>query len=272
MINVVGSSPSPVSPLPPNLPDDLPTDPGQTPAVNDQPTPAGQTADSTPPPQKKGKLSGKYILAGALLLLLVIGSGVGLYLIKLNQDLRQQASVYEHPITTPTPIPSGGCGPGSAAQCQGKDPGDRCGNNAPYGTCRAQSDGDCVCRTTEDAAPTPTPTHTPTLTPTPTPSNVPTPTPTEEPTPTVEPTPTPGDGVGGGGDDTNIIATADSSSNAEANVTLNEGTSTGGTSTTTGGQPTLPSELPQTGPEDWLKYLQIGLGVLGAGALLLLFL
>jgi LPXTG-motif cell wall-anchored protein len=30
--------------------------------------------------------------------------------------------------------------------------------------------------------------------------------------------------------------------------------------------------LPQTGPEDWLKYLQIGLGVLGAGALLLLFL
>jgi len=26
------------------------------------------------------------------------------------------------------------------------------------------------------------------------------------------------------------------------------------------------------GPEDWLKYLQIGLGVLGAGALLLLFL
>jgi LPXTG-motif cell wall-anchored protein len=34
----------------------------------------------------------------------------------------------------------------------------------------------------------------------------------------------------------------------------------------------LPSTLPQTGPEDWLKYLQVGLGVLGIGALLLLFL
>ncbi|HQM15743.1 MAG TPA: cohesin domain-containing protein [Candidatus Woesebacteria bacterium] len=36
-----------------------------------------------------------------------------------------------------------------------------------------------------------------------------------------------------------------------------------------GGQPSLPSELPQSGPEHWLQYLMSGLAVLGIGLLLL---
>lgn len=44
------------------------------------------------------------------------------------------------------------------------------------------------------------------------------------------------------------------------------------TITPTAGQPDLPEELPQSGPEDWLRYLQAGLATLGAGALLLLLL
>ncbi|MGD9129366.1 MAG: hypothetical protein PVJ09_02685 [Candidatus Woesebacteria bacterium] len=37
-------------------------------------------------------------------------------------------------------------------------------------------------------------------------------------------------------------------------------------------QPTLPSQLPSSGPADWLKYLKAGLGVLGFGLLLFLLL
>lgn len=37
-------------------------------------------------------------------------------------------------------------------------------------------------------------------------------------------------------------------------------------------KPDMPVELPRTGPEDWAKYLKVGLGALGIGALLLLFL
>jgi hypothetical protein len=44
------------------------------------------------------------------------------------------------------------------------------------------------------------------------------------------------------------------------------------TATPTPTQPALPSTLPQSGPENWMQYLQIGLGALGIGALLLLFL
>jgi hypothetical protein len=44
------------------------------------------------------------------------------------------------------------------------------------------------------------------------------------------------------------------------------------TTTITGGQPDIPEELPVAGPEDWLRYLQIGLATLGVGALLLLLL
>ncbi len=50
------------------------------------------------PPQRginKGKLSAKMILGAILLFLLVVGSGVGLYLSQKSQDLRQQASVYD---------------------------------------------------------------------------------------------------------------------------------------------------------------------------------
>jgi hypothetical protein len=35
-------------------------------------------------------------------------------------------------------------------------------------------------------------------------------------------------------------------------------------------QPVTPEALPVAGPEDWLKYLKIGLSVLGIGALLFL--
>lgn len=42
------------------------------------------------------------------------------------------------------------------------------------------------------------------------------------------------------------------------------------TTTVTGGQPDFPDELPVSGPEDWLRYLQAGLAALGVGALLLL--
>lgn len=42
--------------------------------------------------------------------------------------------------------------------------------------------------------------------------------------------------------------------------------------TTKGGQPALPAELPQTGPEDWLNWLKAGLITLGVGAALLLLL
>lgn len=37
-------------------------------------------------------------------------------------------------------------------------------------------------------------------------------------------------------------------------------------------KPDMPAELPKSGPEDWGRYLKIGLGALGIGALLLLFL
>ncbi|NCN06379.1 MAG: hypothetical protein GW946_00870 [Candidatus Pacebacteria bacterium] len=42
--------------------------------------------------------------------------------------------------------------------------------------------------------------------------------------------------------------------------------------TTKGGQPVLPAELPQTGPEEWLNWLKAGLITLGVGAALLLLL
>jgi uncharacterized repeat protein (TIGR01451 family) len=42
--------------------------------------------------------------------------------------------------------------------------------------------------------------------------------------------------------------------------------------TTKGGQPALPAELPQTGPEDWMNWLKGGLITLGVGAALLLLL
>ena len=68
-----------------------------------------------------------------------------------------------------------------------------------------------------------------------------------------------------------------SESNSSATVNINNENKTtvaGGTTTNRYAptEPTLPPELPKTGPEDWIQYLQIGLGTLGIGALLLLFL
>lgn len=71
----------------------------------------------------------------------------------------------------------------------------------------------------------------------------------DDPLPTTEPTAEP-------------TSYSSSSSSSTSTVTVNVDPT----------QPPLPSTLPATGPEDWLKYLSAGLGALGAGAILLLFL
>lgn len=146
MINVVGSSPIPVAPLPPNLPGDIPMDPTQT----VQSANVDQHSASSPfqPFKKKNRFSPKMLIGGLLLLLLIIGSGVGLYLVRLNQDLRQQASVYEIDA----------CGNYGGARCQaGTSPGDICDNNPPgSGVCITHGqrgpDGTliCSCQINED--------------------------------------------------------------------------------------------------------------------------
>lgn len=82
-----------------------------------------------------------------------------------------------------------------------------------------------------------------------------------EPTPTTPPEdPTPTTSV----DATPTTTTTISSSSSTSSVTVK--------TTTKGAQPEYPEQLPQSGPEDWIQYLQVGLGALGVGALLLLFL
>ncbi|MFZ5438264.1 MAG: hypothetical protein ACOZAK_04405 [Patescibacteria group bacterium] len=213
---------------------------------------------------QKKKMPSKYILAGILLLILTIGGGISMYLINRSQDLRQQADVGDY-----TRPPAGGdCSGSSAAQCQGKNPGDSCGGD---GTCRdlpnqIGNDGKvkCTCDT-GSTNPTTVPTTAPTIEPTTAPTGEPTTSPTEEPTgePTAEPT---NSDDSGNDDDSDSSSESYSESNSSATVNISTNT------TTTTSQPNLPSQLPQSGPEDWLKYLQIGLGALGAGALLLLFL
>lgn len=220
-------------------------------------------------PQRKSNR--KYLIAGIILLLLTIGGGISLYLIKVNQDLRQQASEGGYNV-------GGGCSDASAASCQGKDPGDSCNG----GTCRSLpnqigNDGKakCSCQSNEPnptatTAPTTPPTGAPTTPPTGVPTTVPTipltgdPQPTTEPTaePTTVPTTAENNNNNDGG------SSSSSSSSSSSNVTVNLNNKTTGTAS----QPSLPQQLPKTGPEDWLKYLQVGLGALGAGALLLLFL
>ncbi|OIP73844.1 MAG: hypothetical protein COU63_05075 [Candidatus Pacebacteria bacterium CG10_big_fil_rev_8_21_14_0_10_36_11] len=184
-------------------------------------------------PQRKG-LS-KYLIAGILLLLLAIGGGASLYLMSINQDLRQQADQGDY--TNPTDPP--------------EEP-----TTAPTTAPTTEPTGE---PTTE---PTTEPTGEPTTEPTGEPTDGPTGEPTTEPTgePTTEPTTDPGNGGGGSS------SSSSSSSSSTAVVNINNG------STTIRVQPTLPPQLPQTGPEDWLKYLQVGLGALGVGALFLLFL
>ena len=85
------------------------------------------------------------------------------------------------------------------------------------------------------------------------------PTPTDDPTDqtaTPEPTDTPNDG----GDDSSSSSSSESNSSATVNIVSNQT------------QPEYPDQLPQSGPEDWIQYLQVGLGALGVGAILLLFL
>lgn len=65
----------------------------KTDSISDSPA---ITFNATPPgskPKKKSKMSMKMILGGILLVLLVVGSGVGLYLSQQTQDIRQDASL-----------------------------------------------------------------------------------------------------------------------------------------------------------------------------------
>lgn len=139
---------------------------------------------------------------------------------------------------TPTPEPSptevpGNCSSDSVAACRSLDPGDLCGDVDEVCTTDGTSgDDDKEVCTCEAPEPTAEPTSEPTTAPTESPTSAPTSSPTNS--PTVAPT------------------TA--------------------TVTSTPTQMPLPSELPETGPEDWLRNLSIGLGALGAGALLFLFL
>lgn len=95
----------------------------------------------------------------------------------------------------------------------------------------------------------------------------PTTTPTTPPNePTTEPTATPTQTS-----NSSSSSSSSSSSTALVNITNNTTTSTA-TNRYVQTTPTLPPELPKSGPEDWLQYLQIGLGALGVGVLLLLFL
>lgn len=156
---------------------------------------------------------------------------------------------------------------------------------------------------TATLTPTPTPTLppgvTPTVTPTPTPTDVP-PTPTEGPTPENTPTNPPGVTVNPttpGTTTTYTIVTtvrcndvcsrnSDCSNtshicyNGRCRLDANPDDATchlpsGATTMVVNElprQPDAPRELIKSGPADWGNYLKIGLGALGAGSLLLLFL
>ena len=136
--------------------------------------------------------------------------------------------------------------------------------------------GDYVVPTTP---PNPTTPPQPTTEPTVGPTTEPTIEPTVDPTiePTIEPTDEPVNPTDEPSDDDSSSSYSYSESNSSATVNINnENTTTvaGGTATNRYAptEPTLPPELPRSGPEDWIQYLQIGLGTLGIGALLLLFL
>jgi hypothetical protein len=346
MINVIGSTPQPNQPLPPEPSGEVPEQaPQMTAPTGDGVPESSSQQQASQPPKKKGGLSRKNLIAGIALLLLIVGGGVGLYLVKLNQDLRQQAKV-EIPSDTgttttesdpnrgpepecrtnrdcsggriclnntcevkPAPVPqtseisgtasegescqrnsecvsgllctngacelgfggetttqtegaatttgtstggtstsTSGCSPThSAATCQGgKDPGDTCGAQGG-GICRAltnQLDSDEIPKCTCDGGTTQL---------------------------AQADTSDDGEEDSGGGDDDGETAGVGGGGDTSGD-TNDDGSTTTADSGTGEEQPTLPSTLPQTGPEDWLKYLQVGLGVLGIGALLLLFL
>ena len=105
----------------------------------------------------------------------------------------------------------------------------------------------------------------------------PTPTPTPTPTPVVTPTPTPAPGC-----NDPCFSNADCSNSSHICVTTEDGTnrcrlesSTDSASCTppqATEQPQLPTTLPETGPEDWMRWLQAGLVTLGIGTFLFLLL
>lgn len=138
MINVIGSTPIPPASLPPELPGNLPIDPTQS---SDGTPSISKNSSNSFQPLKKKRFSPKFLWGGLLLFLLIIGSGVGLYLVRFSQDLRQQASVYNQDV----------CGNYGGARCQaGTAPGDICDNNPPgSGVCVTQGqrgpDGTLIC-------------------------------------------------------------------------------------------------------------------------------
>lgn len=133
-------------------------------------TPPRPISDSTPssaskPPSmrkpRSRSISPKMILAGILLLIVVIGSGAGLYLSQQQQDLRQDASTGDELVvnrdgTTPEEIAenlTGSCGGGGCQyscseghpsqpiiECPG---GGDCGSPRAPDICRGKTDGSC---------------------------------------------------------------------------------------------------------------------------------
>lgn len=290
MINISSSSPQPTVAPPPNM-----TPPPQ---ATSQPSPDLATQPPQSPAPQENKNTRYFIIGGIILAILAIGGLASLFLVQEPQEIRQQAAqcVEQCPgndgvlrnctppeddgsaaesicnvkgrveacggknyccpapggtwttnmtaCATPTPEPSpteepGLCSSDSVADCRTADPGDYCNNGA--GECTASgskgADGKDVCTCADDPEPTATPTTMPTTVPTTAPTTAPTNAPTTAPTDAITTAPT---------------------TTAQA--------------TTVPTQPPLPSELPETGPEDWLKNLSIGLGALGVGALLFLFL
>ena len=290
MINVSGSNPQPQpTAAPPNM-----SPPPQ--AATTQQAPDLATQQPSPVTPNQDNKSRYLIIGGIILAILAIGGLASLFLVQQPQDTRQQAAqcVEQCPgndgilrsctppeadgssndsicsargrvescggvdyccpapggtwttnmtaCATPTPEPSptevpGLCSSDSVASCRTLDPGDSC--NTDGGECTTDGttgeDEKDICTCVEPV--TPTPTQEPTATPQPTsePTTAPTAGPTSEPTtaPTTAPT---------------------------------------SSATTAPTQPPLPSELPETGPADWLRNLSVGLGAIGAGALLFLFL
>lgn len=147
------------------------------------------------------------------------------------------------------------------AQCESVNENYTCAQTSTGRRCRLDSNVASTSCEAPDATPTPTPTPTPAASPTPTPSPV----------------------IGcnqlctTNADCVNpshiCYQTADGSKRCRLDENVaSESCRLPSTATPTPQQPTMPEELPQSGPEDWLNWLKAGLITLGVGAVLLLLL
>lgn len=152
MINAATASPSensqPVMPVDQAMKNNFqPTTSASTTNSETNPGAGSNTNPASPPPKpnQKKKLPLKMILGGILLVLLVVGSGVGLYLSQQTQDIRQDASVG----LTGTEVPPGQEGSSTQAEtcnysCSGGHPstpqlsGSNCGNPRAMDICRGK--------------------------------------------------------------------------------------------------------------------------------------